>query len=312
VAFQYKKRDAGAWEKRASQQGGDYQGFIVDEAKVYTPKKGDNFVRILPPTFENAGHYGIDVWVHYGIGPDRASAICLQKMKNMPCPLCEARARAERGGDEDLAGELKPSRRVMVYMLDRKDEAAGPQVWSMPWTLDREVCKISRDKRTGQVYAIDDPNEGYDLSFEREGEGMMVKYAGIQLSRRPSSVDEETLEYISTLPLPMVLRWREYQELHELFAGSGMEQTAAVNKPVAPVSLARRPIAAARPATPPLAAEEPPPPEPPEDEPPFDPVPARDPPPRPIAPAAAAAAVPSGEVTGKSRAALLREKLAAR
>jgi len=151
-----------------------------------------------------------------------------------------------------------------------------------------------------------------DLSFEREGEGMMVKYAGIQLSRRPSSVDEETLEYISTLPLPMVLRWREYQELHELFAGSGMEQTAAVNKPVAPVSLARRPIAAARPATPPLAAEEPPPPEPPEDEPPFDPVPARDPPPRPIAPAAAAAAVPSGEVTGKSRAALLREKLAAR
>jgi hypothetical protein len=187
VAFQYKKRDAGAWEKRASQQGGDYQGFIVDEAKVYTPKKGDNFVRILPPTFENADHYGIDVWVHYGIGPDRASAICLQKMKNMPCPLCEARARAERGGDEDLAGELKPSRRVMVYMLDRKDEAAGPQVWSMPWTLDREVCKISRDKRTGQVYAIDDPNEGYDLSFEREGEGMMVKYAGIQLSRRPSS-----------------------------------------------------------------------------------------------------------------------------
>ena len=221
MAFKYQARDPKAWEKRADQQGSDFKGVIIDDVETYTPKKGDNFVRILPPTFENPEHYGMDVWVHYGIGPDRASALCLHKMKNEKCPICDARMAAERRGDEDMASELKASRRVLVWILDRNDQAKGPMAWTMPWTLDRDICKISRDKRTGQIYTIDDPNEGYDLSFEREGEKMQVKYTGIQLSRRPSSVDEDTLDYISELPLTEILVWRNFDELSEMFGSGG-------------------------------------------------------------------------------------------
>ena len=224
MAFTYKKRDASALEKRAKQQGTDFQGIIPPDVKVYTVKKGDNYIRILPPTWDDADHYGLDVWVHYGIGPDKASVLCLHKMDNSPCPLCEAQMRADRAGDEELAKELKPGRRVLVWILDRNDEAAGPQAWTMPWTLDRDICKVSRDKHTGAIYAIDDPYDGYDISFEKEGEGLTTKYTGIQLARKASSVDQETLEFIKELPLPDILVKRDYAELQTLFAGSGMEK----------------------------------------------------------------------------------------
>lgn len=228
MAFKYRSRDTSTLEKRSSQQGGDFKGFIADDFRTYQPKKGDNWIRILPPTWDDPEHYGMDVWVHYGIGPDRASAVCIAKQPHPitgekgHCPLCEARAAAERAGDEELAAELKPARRVMVWILDRKDEAQGPLIWAMPWTLDRDICKVSRDKRTGEVYVIDHPDNGYDVMFDRDGDGMNVKYVGLQIARRSSSVDQDSLDFVEGAPLPLTMLWRDYDELKELYDGSGM------------------------------------------------------------------------------------------
>jgi hypothetical protein len=188
----------------------------------------------------------MDIHVHYGIGPDRAAVLCLAKMHAEPCPICEARGRAERAGDEELAKELKPARRVLVWVLNRNDEQQGPLAWAMPWTLDRDFCKLSRDKRSGAIYSIDDPYEGYDVSFEKEGEQQQTKYTGIQLSRRPTSVDEEHLEFISALPLPDILLWRDYDEIAKLYDGSGMEPERPA--PARPPSPGRAGGAAASPA----------------------------------------------------------------
>jgi hypothetical protein len=302
-------------EKRAAQQGGDFQGFIIDEVKVYTPKKGDNYIRILPPTWEGADHYGLDLWVHYGIGPERAAVLCLRKMKNEPCPLCEAMARAERSGDEELAKELKPGRRVIVWVINRNDEQQGPLVWPMAWTLDRDICKISRDKRTGAVYAIDHPDEGFDVSFEKEGEQMMTKYTGIQLARRATSVDQESLDFVAELPLPDVLRWRDYAEVATIFEGSGMEKASATRQ--ASGEPAQRAPAGGTPRRQPTQIRQEPPqeeePPPPIEEYVGDPLPPEDPPApatqRPATPAPTAPAAPTG---GASRAAEIRARLAAR
>lgn len=230
MAFKYRARSSEQLEKRAEQQGGDFQGFISDEFKTYAPKKGDNWIRILPPTWDDPAHYGMDVHVHYGIGPDRASAVCIAKQPHPTtgqlsrCPICEARARAEKAADEELAKELKPSRRVLVWLLDKREEDKGPQLWAMPWSVDRDIVKISRDKRSGEVYVIDHPDEGYDVMFDKEGEQLQTKYTGMQLARRASSVDSEHLEYIEGAPLPFTLRWRDYDELKTMFDGSGMAE----------------------------------------------------------------------------------------
>ncbi len=220
MAFQYKQRAEATVEQRASQQGGTFDGFIKDEYRTYGPKGGDNAIRVLPrDAGEGADHYGEDVWVHYGVGPDRASVICPTKMANEACPLCEERMRAEKRGDEEATKDLKASRRVIVWLIDRKNEEQGPMLWAMPWTVDRDISKVCKDRETGQYYFVEDPEKGYDVYFDRSGTPPYVEYTGYQLSRRPNSVDPKHLDYVSANPLLDVLRIRNYDEIKKLFDG---------------------------------------------------------------------------------------------
>lgn len=240
MAFKYRKRSTESVQKRSEQQGGEYQGFIKDEFKTFRPKKGDNWVRILPPTWKDTetygDHYGIEIFTHYGVGPDRASVLCVGKMPNPEtgklgkCPICAARAKLEAAGDEAEAKELRITKRVLVWVLDKKDPDKGPLAWSMPWTLDRDIAKISIDKRTGDTYFIDHPEAGYDVTFEVEGEKQQTKYTGIQLARKKSAVDEEHLEFIAEHPLPDTLNYRSAKEVQALFEGGPEEDDDAPKK----------------------------------------------------------------------------------
>lgn len=227
MAFQYRKRSAEAWDKRANQSGGEFEGFLKEEFKVFKGKKGSNAIRILPPTFENADHYGIDIYVHYSVGPANASVLCLQNMKDERCPLCEARNRALKIGDTDDAKSLKAGKRVLVWLIDRNDEDQGPVLWAMPYTLDREFSVLAKDRQTGTILALDDPDEGFDIYFERNGEGMTTKYEGKQLARRPSQIPDAPLDFIEDRPLPSVLIWRSYDEVKDLFEGGPEPASAA-------------------------------------------------------------------------------------
>lgn len=226
MVFQYRRRDPDAWDKRANQQGGEFQGIIKDDFKTFTPAKGDNFLRILPPTWEDATHYGLDVYVHYGIGPERASALCISKMGGHRCPICEASIKAEKAGDDELAKELKSGKRVLVWMFDRKDEQKGPMLWSMPWTLDRDFAKLARDPRSGEIYTLDDPDDGYDISFEKTGEKQQTKYIGSQIARKPSSVPQDFIDYVVEFPIPTTLVYRTYDELRKLYEGGDISPPA--------------------------------------------------------------------------------------
>jgi len=233
MKFKYKPRPVDAWEKRANQQGSDWKGIIKDDYKQYNPPKGDNYVRILPPTWEDPEHYGLEVYVHFGIGPDRASIICINHMQNKKCPICEARQRAQRTGDEELARELQANKRVLVWMLDRKDEAKGPMIWSMPWTLDRDFVKVSKDRATGEYYQIDDPENGYDISFDKTGEGIATKYMGTQVARRPSSVDQDIIDFIAEEPLPNAIVYLSYDEIKSIYEGGTSDDDADTDRPAA-------------------------------------------------------------------------------
>lgn len=219
MAFKYKRRDPSTVDKRASQQGGDFVGLFKDEYQQYKVKKGDNWIRILPPTWDAAEHYGLDVWVHYSVGPTKETIVCNHKMYGKKCAVCDSMARMAAAGDETEAAELKPKKRVAVWMLDRDEEKKGPQVYAMPWTLDRDIAKLSKDKRTGAIYYLDDPREGYDLSFEKTGEKVNTKYEGVQLMRDPSSVSSKWLEFIEDNPLDQVLLERTYAEVKAVLTG---------------------------------------------------------------------------------------------
>ncbi len=232
--FKYKRRGADNVKKRMNQSATNRDGFINEDVDMYKVKDGDNLLRILPPTFNNlngseAEHYGLDVFVHYDVGTDGSSFLCLEQNFGEPCPICQARIEAESEGDKDLADKLKARKRVLMYVVDRDAEDAGPLIWSAPWTVDKDLSMRSFDKRSGDIFYPDDPEEGYDIEFARTGKGRNTKYEGVQLARRatPLHDDEEQmdewLEKIEDSPLDSLLIKPDPEHVERIFnAGMGM------------------------------------------------------------------------------------------
>lgn len=222
--FKYRTRSRESWEKRSEQSGFNRRSMFADAVKVFRPKEDDNLIRILPPTFEDADHYGHEIFVHYSIGPDKDSILCRNKMLGEACPVCEERSRALGENDKEYADKLNPKKRVCIYLVDRDDEDTGLQLWSMPWTLDADVTTLAIDKRSGEVLDIDDPDDGYDIEFTKTGKGMNTKYVGVAIARKSSALDNsEVLEDAVETPLTETLVYLEYEDIDKLFnGGAGM------------------------------------------------------------------------------------------
>jgi hypothetical protein len=223
--FVYKPVSQEAIHRRAQRQGGDWESYVRSEFEMYRPKEGeDNWIRILPPTWDGANHYGISVWVHYSVGPDNASVLCLRKMRNQRCPICEEAAAQEKAGAEpDDIKELRPRESTLTWIIDRHDESKGPQLWGMPvQQIDQEVRKQSLDRQTGQYTVVEDPYDGYDIYFYKNGKGRNTKYTGVSKAPRSTTVDQYFLDYIAAVPVPDTLLWRDYAMVKALYEG-GMD-----------------------------------------------------------------------------------------
>ena len=92
--FKYRSRGAESYRERAKQQGGNRDTFIKSGVKVFSPRDGLNSVRILPPTWDDAEHYGYDVFANYQIGADKNQYLSLSKVYDEEDPIEEERKAA--------------------------------------------------------------------------------------------------------------------------------------------------------------------------------------------------------------------------
>lgn len=231
--FRYQKRTADDVRSRANASSGSFDSIVLSHVKVFKPRDGKNIIRILPPTWKDANHYGYDLYVNYGIGADNQSYLSLSKMKNEKDPLTEARREAERAGDKDLVKALNPRKRMAYWLVDRDAEEEGPQFWSAPLGFDKDLANVCYDPDTKEVIFIDDPETGCDLRFFKEGTGLKTKYEGSKMKLlKPSYLheDEQTqndwLDYITENPLPDVLQFYDYDYISTMFDGE-----ARIEKP---------------------------------------------------------------------------------
>jgi hypothetical protein len=233
--FQYRGRTSEDVNRRAKQQSGTYDSYLVQEVMTFKAKEGENTIRILPGTWDDAEkwgtHWGIDIYVHYNVGPDNATYLCLDKMKGEPCPVCEARREA---ADQEEADSLRPVNRVLCWLIDRNDEKSGPKAWAMPLNTSKDISARSLDKKTNEAILIDGAGtnkdgeviEGYDLFFDREGEKKRTKYVKIDVSRDSSllhedeRLEEKWLNYITDNPLPDMLNFYEADYIQKILFGS--------------------------------------------------------------------------------------------
>ena len=262
--FKYQARSAEEVKARATRSLGGGDAYLRDGTEFFKSAPKENRIRPLPPTWDNPQHYGIDLWMHFGIGPDRSSYICPDKMRGDPCPICEERAKAAEEGEEALAKALKPKMRVLVWLIDRKNESKGPLAWAMPAGLDKDMANAAVDPDDGSIVYVDRPDEqGADLFFQREGEGIKTEYNNVRVTKkRPladdSALADKWLEYVSNNPLPDILIIKTPEELTAALVGTTVEEKDGDKKAERPAAAKLPPRGAARTAAAPPA--EPPPP----------------------------------------------------
>lgn len=234
MAFKYRKRTAESVSRRAKQSSGVYDSYVSIDAQWFKPKEGENIIRIMPwisqdnpllkkPEFVDkwGDHWGIDIFIHRNVGPDNGTYLCANKMSGEPCPICDARNEA---GEEE-AQALKPQNRILCWLIDRSDEKAGPKLWNMPLGTSKDISARSTVKGTGELLSIDDPEEGYDIYFDREGVKDRTKYEHVDVARDPSplhdkqSTQDRWLDYVEDNLLPEILEFHEANYLEKILFG---------------------------------------------------------------------------------------------
>ena len=241
MAFKYRPRTIDQVRARAEQSGGNYDRWYTGQHKTYKSPEGDNHIRILPATWEKADNYGMDIFLHYGVGPDNQRYLCPKSMGRGECPVCEAGApfkeaalEAEREGDKDKAellrkkaGKFRAGKQILMWVIDRKHPEEGPTLYGMPYTMEKEISDRSIDRETRSVLNVDDPDNGYDVYFKRTGTTQNTKYTSVELAREPSPLSrkpermEKWLEFIQKNPIPSLLKMYDYDHIAKAFNGSG-------------------------------------------------------------------------------------------
>lgn len=237
--FRYQKRDKETLKERANMKGGNYDTYIKPKFKQWKPKDGKNLIRILPPTWDDARHYGLDIFVNFNIGPDNQSYLSLSKHDRGADPLAEARREAQADGDKEFAKKLNPSQRILYWIIDRMDEDEGPLLWAAPFTFDKSLSNLCIDEDTKDVIFIDDPVTGRDVRFYKEGTGLTTKYDPSKMKVLKEStlaedegLEQEWLDFIQENPLPEVLNFYEYDHIKAAFGGqAGREDDDEDEKP---------------------------------------------------------------------------------
>ena len=253
--FQYRERSSDAVRRRANQSGGAFDSLFRSDVDVIAIKEGDWRLRICPPSWtdrmlddlgilhperpsdwdpEGADDFGLEVYVHFGVGADNQKYLCPKKMKGEPCPVCEERERAAAAGPqegetakqhEDYLRNLQPSKRVVAYVIDRDERNSGPQLWNMAWSMDRDLNRLSIDKETQAAICIDHPEEGFDVEFTVVGTGIKTKYSGVAIGRRSTPLcnnpdrQEDWLRTIAENPIPELLQFFDYEHMKASLAG---------------------------------------------------------------------------------------------
>jgi hypothetical protein len=232
--FKYVPRDTASVQKRATQSGGMYDTFFDSRFMKFVPDAGFNCIRVLPPGWESPEHFGYDYYLHSQIGPDNSQYLCLEKMADLAkekgleggrCPICEERRKLEREGETEEANQLKAAHRVGVWIIDRNNERDGPKFYDMSWSFDKDIAALQINKRTGEAIMIDDPDDGFDFEFQREGKGLNTRYIGKQIARQSSPISDDQkqqdawLEFIGDHPIPEVLNFYSYDYLVKVFMG---------------------------------------------------------------------------------------------
>jgi hypothetical protein len=216
-------------KRRAEQTGGNFDLPFKSGVKTWKAKVGENAIRIMPPTWADASHYGYDVWLHSFIGSSGSTYICPKKTFNKPCAACDEAAALKAAGEDEEAKEIAVKQKVLYYIIDRDDRKPVPQILVASWNQDKEISEASKINRTNKTLYIDHADEGYDVIVKRTGQKLNTRYQWL-IDRESSPLDpdsrtqDELLEFIAENPIPSLLKYDDNEKIAAALAGTTREK----------------------------------------------------------------------------------------
>ncbi len=223
--FEYKHRSKEQFNRSASESSGNYDTYIEDGIQTYKPHDGSNQIRILPPTFEEAEDFALTLPVHFGMGADSQSYVCRKFLgDDETCPFCEESKRLNKEGESEDASLFKAKKRKLFYLIDRKGDTNDPMVWAAPFNTWKDIILQCKDE-DGEVVEVDNPDEGCDVLFNKEGTGQRTKYVGVKLGKskpmlRDEGEQDETLDMIMEKPLTEIVKVYDEEYLEGVLEGT--------------------------------------------------------------------------------------------
>lgn len=218
--YEYKGRTAEDVRRHATQKTTSFDNYLDSSIPSFKPKEGLNVIRFMPPTFGDEISYVYEIHAHYDIGPDHGAYVCMQKMFNKPCAVCDERGKFSEAEQKDL----RPRKRYLAWIIDRAAERTGPQFWDLSPTMDKDISAQCLD-RHGKITLIDDPENGHDVEFMRSGTRLDTDYTGHKIDRDSSPLhDDEKIQdrwmnFVIDHPLDKMIILPDYDYVAKVFAG---------------------------------------------------------------------------------------------
>jgi len=170
-------------------------------AKFWKCKEDDHELYIVPyivgsqhPTLkEGEISFFLDIFVHYKVGANEDSYICVNKtFRKNTCPICKRQNDLRNSVtpvDEKVIKGLNPSHRTLynVVCLDSsQEEAKGIQVWEVSQFLfTQPLEELAHKKRGGGDVPYADFEKGKIISFRRKGPGQFnTEYTAFEFRDR--------------------------------------------------------------------------------------------------------------------------------
>jgi hypothetical protein len=153
-----------------------------EDYEMFHLSDGENIVRILPPTWKNPSHYGLDVYIH--------------RIDSMVY-FCDVGACCNVGG--------KSFKKVLTWVIHE----GKLKLWIMPLILDKMlVQRMVSDKRWKECIS-----KNYSLIVHKTGYGIKTSfYIENLIKTNENKGTDKILEYTSVHPLDMVKRDFYYNE----------------------------------------------------------------------------------------------------
>jgi len=205
----------------------------------WKPSFGDHLIDCIPficgpqhpRTNEGQMAYNIDTWIHQQIGASYSQFVCLQRMWNMPDPICTYMAGKHLPKKE--FAKLSPKRRTfyLVWVHDTtEEEEKGIQIWEVAWwNFEKHIDEIAKSPKGGAPIPFSDYDIGQQIAFSIKKSGTFmddsgkerdsVDYVGHRFIARDEPIPDEILDQSFSLDTCIIMK-PDYETMETAFQGA--------------------------------------------------------------------------------------------